>query len=75
MVASNIHLFYKVQFDMERWTENEREFVRLVLEKNNLVDISKLMDMSYSSAKRIKNRLRERVSEENRSEEEHTRLA
>ena len=66
---------HEFQFDMERWTENEREFVRLVLEKNSIVDISKLMDMSYSSAKRIKRRLRERVSEENRSEGEHVRLA
>ena len=65
------------QFYMERWTDNEKEFVRLVFEKNNLVNISRLMDMSYSSAKRIKNRLKERVSEENRSKEgkRHPRIA
>ncbi len=65
------------QFDMERWTDNEREFLRLSLEKNSIVDISKLMDMSYSSARRIKDRLKERVSEENRSKEgkRHPRIA
>ena len=46
------------QFDIDKWTKNEREFALLVFENNNLKDIAELMDMSYSSAKRIKERLR-----------------
>ena len=57
------------KFDLDKWSDKERTFVRLLLEKNKLIDIAKMMDLSYASVRRIKDRLEEKLRERNRVEE------
>ena len=51
-------------FDMEKWNDNEREIIKLFLEKNNLRDIADMMDLNYSTVKSIWQRLKIKLFDE-----------
>ena len=57
------------KFDLDKWSDKERTLLFLLLDKNRLAGAAEMMGISYSSARRVWDRLQEKLRERNRVEE------